>query len=161
MYNVQSGTPCSVRHTCYMRCHAHTVLLLNSPALRRIKSQCAAGVLKGVLFLSFFQNNPGIRMHLLRSKFALLARHYPRPAQGKLFSLLRLHWTASTTHHKLFSLLHFHWAASSAQTGPKAKSHETTKLEYRSLQSGRFAAFDPTTFGKSFAACRARSFDDC
>ena len=27
-----------------------------------------------------------------------------------------------------------------------------------STQSGRFAAIDPTTFGKSFAPCRARSF---
>ena len=30
-----------------------------------------------------------------------------------------------------------------------------------SKQSGRFAAIDPTTFGESFAACRARSFDNC
>ena len=30
-----------------------------------------------------------------------------------------------------------------------------------SKQFGRFAAFDPTTCGKSFAACRARSFDNC
>ena len=30
-----------------------------------------------------------------------------------------------------------------------------------SKQSGRFAAFNSTTFGESFAACRARSFDNC